>query len=139
MIVKSKYRVGFILWVVILLAACGSVSTPVTPVPTITPALETAAPLPSNTPNPATATHVPAASMLPRCRIISRPSAYHWAPVISGMASPVDIQFPDDGSGRMFIIEQDGRIRIIENGQILDLLSSILFRKWTAWATSRDY
>ena len=36
------------------------------------------------------------------------------------MASPIDIQFPDDGSGRMFIIEQDGRIRIIENGQMLD-------------------
>ena len=36
------------------------------------------------------------------------------------MASPIAIQFPDDGSRHMFIIEQDGRIRIIENGQMLD-------------------
>jgi glucose/arabinose dehydrogenase len=48
------------------------------------------------------------------------PAAYHWIPLITGMAMPTDIQFPDDGTGRMFVIEQGGRIRIVENGQMLD-------------------
>ena len=120
MTIKSTYRVGFILLAVILLAACESVSTPLSPALTMVPALETTAPPPSNTPNPTPATNVPAASVLPDVGSFPNPSSYHWMPVILGMASPVDIQFPDDGSGRMFIIEQDGRIRIIENGQILD-------------------
>jgi glucose/arabinose dehydrogenase len=38
--------------------------------------------------------------------------------IASGLVRPVDIQ--PDGSGRLFIIEKVGRIRIFENGQLLD-------------------
>jgi glucose/arabinose dehydrogenase len=127
MIIKRKHRVGFILLVTILIVACGSVSTPsqsaplgLSPPPTTASVIETTAPLPTNIGNPPTATNIPATSVSPNAKIFPNPSAYHWTPIISGMASPVDIQFPDDGSGRMFVIEQDGRIRIIENGQMLD-------------------
>ncbi|HUI88567.1 MAG TPA: PQQ-dependent sugar dehydrogenase [Anaerolineales bacterium] len=111
----------------ILLLACGAVSTPLQSTPegfsstsAIVSATQTSAPPPTHLANSPTATNAPAPTTLPNVDTFPDPSAYQWIPVISGMASPVDIQFPDDGSGRMFIIEQDGRIRIVENGQMLD-------------------
>lgn len=40
-------------------------------------------------------------------------------PVARGLTSPVDLQTPDDGSGRLFVVEQPGAIRIISNGSVL--------------------
>lgn len=40
-------------------------------------------------------------------------------PVASGFTHPLDIQQPNDGSGRLFVVEQAGRIKIIQsNGQV---------------------
>mgnify|MGYP002783876383 CR=1 FL=1 len=39
-------------------------------------------------------------------------------PLITGLRNPVDIQSPRDGSGRLFIVEQAGTIRIFANGQL---------------------
>lgn len=35
-----------------------------------------------------------------------------------GLSSPVDIQSARDGSNRLFVVEQSGRIRIVSNGQL---------------------
>src|SRR5207244_12663826 len=40
-------------------------------------------------------------------------------PVASGFSNPLDIQQPNDGSGRLFIVEQGGRIKTIQNGNVL--------------------
>jgi len=40
-------------------------------------------------------------------------------PFVSGLSSPVDIVAPPDGSGRLFVVQQDGAIRIIESGQVV--------------------
>src|SRR6266581_7253066 len=40
-------------------------------------------------------------------------------PVASNFTNPLDIQQPNDGSGRLFIVEQGGRIKIIQNGNVL--------------------
>jgi glucose/arabinose dehydrogenase len=48
------------------------------------------------------------------------PADYTWQPIISGLHRPVDIQPANDGSGRLFIIEKLGYIRVYENGQLLD-------------------
>lgn len=45
---------------------------------------------------------------------------YQWNQIASGLDRPVDIQSSNDGSGRLFIIEKYGVIRIFENGQLLD-------------------
>ena len=37
----------------------------------------------------------------------------------SGLSKPVFLTYPRDGSGRLFIVEQTGRIRIYQNGEIL--------------------
>jgi glucose/arabinose dehydrogenase len=38
--------------------------------------------------------------------------------VASGLASPVELVPVNDGSGRLFIIEQSGRIRVLKNGAV---------------------
>jgi glucose/arabinose dehydrogenase len=40
-------------------------------------------------------------------------------PVASGFASPLDIQQAGDGSGRLFVVEQGGKIKIIQNGSVV--------------------
>jgi glucose/arabinose dehydrogenase len=39
--------------------------------------------------------------------------------IVSGLDTPVDLQTPDDGSGRLFVVEQSGTIRIIRNSVLL--------------------
>lgn len=39
--------------------------------------------------------------------------------IAKGLQSPVEMAVPKDGSGRMFIVEQLGRVRIIQNGKLL--------------------
>lgn len=42
-----------------------------------------------------------------------------WLPWISGLDNPVDIQHAGDGTGRLFVVEQIGRIMLIKNGQLV--------------------
>ena len=39
--------------------------------------------------------------------------------IVSGLNLPTDIQHAPDGTDRLFVVEQDGRIRIVENGAVL--------------------
>lgn len=48
------------------------------------------------------------------------PESYQWETAASGFKSPVDIQHAGDGSGRLFIVEQAGVIRILQNGAPLE-------------------
>src|SRR4051794_36059358 len=40
-------------------------------------------------------------------------------PVASGFTKPLDLEQPGDNSGRLFVVEQGGTIRIIQNGAAL--------------------
>ncbi len=94
-----------------LLTACGA-SGGVTPTAAVaaTPSL----PAPSATPTALPPSPSPTA--LPS---FPNPASYEWAPVISGLALPVDIQNAGDGSRRLFIVEKGGRILILQNNQLL--------------------
>jgi glucose/arabinose dehydrogenase len=48
-------------------------------------------------------------------------SSITLTPFVSGLSSPVDFQTPDDGSGRIFIVQQPGTIRIISGGSLLTM------------------
>lgn len=53
-------------------------------------------------------------------------------PFVSGLSSPIDFQTPDDGSGRIFIVQQSGTIRIVSGGSLLttpflDITSKVNF------------
>jgi glucose/arabinose dehydrogenase len=100
----------WIFLLVLALVACGQYSdtaaptiTPLSP-PIVVPATQT-----ESQPEP------PAASGFPNS------ADYEFRPIItSGLTRPVDLQSAFDGSGRLFIIEKYGAIRIFENGQLLD-------------------
>lgn len=105
-----------------LLASCAPAAPrqePVTPAPTLrtalpaapTPTVEAAAPTPTQ---PA-----PAAQDAPSAPSLPDPANTAWQVVASGLEKPTDIASPGDGSGRVFVLEQVGRIRIIQNGQLL--------------------
>lgn len=43
----------------------------------------------------------------------------HWHTVVSGLSSPVSVTNADDGSGRLFVDEQGGVVRIVHSGHLL--------------------
>src|SRR5215813_3959388 len=47
------------------------------------------------------------------------PPQLSLSPFVSGLTSPVDMQIPDDGTGRFFVVEQPGTIRIIDHGTLV--------------------
>ena len=74
------------------------------------------------------ATHTPTSSELqptvtsqlpPNVQRFPNPADYQWTAVASGLSSPVGLVHAGDGSNRLFILEQEGLIRILQNGQLL--------------------
>ncbi|GAB4421022.1 MAG: PQQ-dependent sugar dehydrogenase [Anaerolineales bacterium] len=111
----------FILGVLIalMMTACGGTETPY--LPTLSPATVVpteSAPVPEPT-DPPVPTEIPSATPVVSATAFPDPNAYTWAEVISGLERPVDIQSPRDGSGRLFIVEKIGRIRILQDNQLL--------------------
>ncbi len=101
--------------------ACGGLADSVNP--TITPLAPPTTALPPQTETPpATDTATPPPTETPIVYAGSFPDAadYQWELIASGLNRPVDIQPANDGSGRLFIIEKYGVIRIYENGGLLD-------------------
>jgi glucose/arabinose dehydrogenase len=46
-------------------------------------------------------------------------SEFHWMTVASGLDKPLGLIHAGDGSGRLFIIEQEGLIHIFQNGELI--------------------
>lgn len=106
-----------ILLLVLPILACAGPST--SPPSTLTVAAASQTSIPptpiSDTPIP---TDIPTTDTPPSTTTFPDPAAYSWDWVVDSLQFPVDLQ--PDGSGRLFIIEKVGRIRILENGQLLE-------------------
>jgi glucose/arabinose dehydrogenase len=47
------------------------------------------------------------------------PAAVGTQVIVSGLTLPLDLEQPGDNSGRLFVVQQGGTIRIIQNGSVL--------------------
>ena len=54
-----------------------------------------------------------------RTNPIPSPTAISLQLVASGLTAPLDLEQPNDGSGRLFVVEQGGAIKILQNGALL--------------------
>jgi glucose/arabinose dehydrogenase len=111
-----------ILLLVLSVAACNGTSTLTSPPPSGTPTVasltQTSLTPPSMADTPVTSQTSPTATSA-STTTFPDPNAYMWKPLpISGLVRPVDLQ--PDGSERLFVIEKVGRIRIIENDQLIE-------------------
>jgi glucose/arabinose dehydrogenase len=112
----------------LFLLACLLVSTPQppTPVPATVPP-DTAEPPTDAPPTPVPDTAVPPTEAPPDTPLpppdattFPNPDGYSWETVVSGLDRPVNLQHAGDGSSRLFIIEKVGRIRIVQDGSLID-------------------
>lgn len=110
------------------LAACLPTSTPQPPTPvpasvppdTSEPPTDAPPTLPPDTALPPTDTLTDTPPPPPDATTFPNPDNYVWETVVSGLDRPVDLQHTGDASGRIFIIEKVGRIRVFQDGQLLD-------------------
>ena len=90
--------------------------------PTLEPAslIETSEPSEAESPNSQPSTIISVnPETIPDATTFPDPEGYTWRTVASGLQRPVDIQHAGDGSGRLFILEKVGRIRILQDQQLL--------------------
>jgi glucose/arabinose dehydrogenase len=120
-----KIRLIFIACLALLVAACQSTAAPASIPATsaaATSAADTSTPLPQSTvasqPTKVGATAAPATA----AATTSAPAAFNidLEPLVSGLERPTYLTDASDDSGRLFVTEQPGRIRIIQKGQLLD-------------------
>ena len=108
-----------ILLLVLFVAACNGTGTP-----TLLPSTPTAVSLTQTSLPPTTIPDTPTPSQTSPTvtpagtTTFPDPNAYTWQMIVSGLQRPVDLQ--PDGSGRLFVIEKPGRIRIIQNDQLIE-------------------
>ena len=99
--------------------ACGFLTPaplPPTPAPprsdpaTVAPSL-TLVPAPGQSPAPTSPPHADVTGF-------PDPAGFEWVTIAEGLTRPVDLRHAGDGSGRLFVAEQAGRILILQNGQL---------------------
>src|SRR2546429_7266153 len=57
----------------------------------------------------------------PEPRTVEQSLAIELTPIVTdGLRNPLYVTHAGDGSGRLFVVEQPGRVRIVENGRLLE-------------------
>ena len=94
--------------------AINPTNSPVPTEPALVPQTSTATQLPAFTPTPFTLEEVPAPLQFPDTTHIG------WQLTANGLSSPVGLTNAGDGSGRTFILEQPGKIRVLRDQELLE-------------------
>src|SRR5436190_14882904 len=55
------------------------------------------------------------------CSVVFAQNTIRVLPVARGLTGPVYLTSPKDGTGRLFIVEQQGIIKIVKNGKLLEV------------------
>ncbi len=126
----SRFLFPLLAGALVVLTACGAPaqepSGQASPAPaTVTPpAAATATALPSPSPPAATETAPPPTATPktetppPPAATFPDPGQYTWNLVAAGLTRPLDLTHAGDGSGRLFVVEQPGVVRVILNGAV---------------------
>lgn len=111
-------RIALLLLTLTLAAACTAQMPASPPTPLPAPVTASLPSSPTTTANLLLATDTP---LLPDATVFPNPALYTWETVASGLERPVDIQSASTADGRLFIVEKAGRIRILQDGQVLSV------------------
>lgn len=98
--------------------ACGFLTPTPSPASPTPPPTDPATASPSPTLVPPTETPSPTTMPREQATRFPDPAGFEWKPVAIGLYNPTDIQNAGDDSGRLFVLEQNGKIRIVQNGQL---------------------
>src|ERR1700674_5226795 len=79
----------------------------------------TPSPIAAATPTPIPAIPTPSPLLATPGGPTADNSAFKFTRIASGLQSPLYLTDAGDGSGRLFIVEQAGRIRVVKNGSLL--------------------
>ncbi len=100
-------------------------ATPLPPNPSATTAVTITA-----TSIPSTPTPIPSPAPSDTAAPTQNPASFTWTLVANGLNDPIGIANAADGSGRLFVLEKAGAVRIVKNGQLqptpfLDIRSQV--------------
>ncbi|GIV64215.1 MAG: glucose dehydrogenase [Bellilinea sp.] len=126
------FRLSLALMLVSLIAAACSPTPQVTPPATLMPTSPPMQPTAPPEPQPSPTVAEPPAAGEPAVVSPTAPpalssvttfppaDAFDWVLIAGGLRRPTDLADPNDGSGRLLVLEQPGLIRVIANGQLLE-------------------
>lgn len=99
-------RLVVVLLIMALLAGCGAASSAAT------------LPTPTSSARPPATPAAPRATPAAPANDLERLS-FRLAPVVQGLRRPTHVTSAGDGSGRLFVVEQAGQVRIVRDGRLL--------------------
>ncbi len=99
-------RLIVVLLIMALLAGCGAASSAAT------------LPTPTSSARPPATPAAPRATPAAPANDLERLS-FRLAPVVQGLRRPTHVTSAGDGSGRLFVVEQAGQVRIVRDGRLL--------------------